>query len=238
MKITLKIVAVCFLLFSCKKSTNDLKEKPDKKAVLIEQKGAQPDKEEIAKDDVKIQFSDLTVLIKDIDGSWKDENNINDNIYETKQDTAFFYLYPGFVIENSFKIDQAVFDEIELYGQTEIKLGINTEQEIEVPFCVLEDFKSYTSKWRKLKINRNDLKFEMIDDKTNNPINFAIDELKLAVEKNCGTEWLDEIRNIESIDKLPVTFFTTRYIYKIKVKNSKTNQIIEKYIVFYTPVSC
>ncbi|MFH6994793.1 hypothetical protein [Flavobacterium sp. FlaQc-48] len=243
MKITLKILVLCFLLFSCKETTKELNKKTDKKQVLTgQQENLVSTKEEIAsnsKNDVTIKFPNLILSLKDIDMSWEDEYNKNDNIYETKQDTAFFYLNPGdWMFKKSFKIEEAAFDEIEMYGQFEIKVAIATKREIEVPVCILEDWKGYTSKWTKLKIDKKDLKFPIMDETTDQPINFTIDELKNAVEKHCGPEWLDEIRNIKAVDKLPASFFTTRFIYKIIAKNSKTNDVIEKYLVFYTPTSC
>ena len=243
-KIILKIMPVCFLLYSCKEATKEQSQKSHKSEVLIEQnKDSLAVKKEMTNnlnDDVEVKFSNLSILLKDIDMSWKDEYNINDNIYETKKDTAFFYLNPGdWMYGKSFKIEQTTFDEIELYEQIEVKIAIETKRELEVPICILEDWKGYTSKWKKNQIDKKDLKFPIDQEKTeDHPISFTLDEFKLAVEKHCGIEWLNEIRNIESLNKLPTSFFTTRYIYKIKLKNSKTNEVVEKFIVFYTPTSC
>lgn len=227
MQITFKILIICFLLFSCNQQTKHQSES------IIE--------DEIKKstNNIIIKFTDLTISINDIEMSWEDDSNVLDNIYETKKDTAFFNLFPGdFMFEKTFNIEQIDFDEIELYGQYEIKVGIESKQEIEVPFCVLENWKSYTSEWVKFKINERDLKFPIIEEKNVDPIIFTVDELKLAVERHCGANWLNEIKSIKSIDKLPTSFFITKYIYKLKARNSKTNERIEKLLVFYTPTSC
>ena len=241
MKITLKILMLCFLLFSCEKATKSInKNLNDKEVSIGQEENLASTKKEIAgnsKDDMKIKFSDLTISMKDYDLSWGDEHP-NDRIYETKQDTVFFTLDPGYMLDQPFKIQESAFDKIELYGQYEIKIGMNTHQDVEESLCVLEDWKGYTSKWSKLKIDREDMKFVYIESKTDYPINFTIEELKLAVEKHCGPEWSNEIKNVESVDKSLITFFLTKYVYKIKAKNSQTNKVIEKYIVFYTPTSC
>ncbi|WP_337968723.1 hypothetical protein [uncultured Flavobacterium sp.] len=241
MKITLKIVLLCFILFSCEKTTKTTDKTTNKKEVLTEEKeNPASTKEEINENsnyDIKIKFPDLTISMSDYDLSWGDDSP-NDRIYETKQDTVFFTLNAGFDIEKPFKIEETGFDEIELYGQFEIKIGIETKQDIEDPLCVLDDWKGYTSKWSKLKIDRTALKLVRIEEKENYPIHFTAEELKLAVEKHCGPEWSNEIKNIESVDKIPFTFFVTKYVYKIKAKNSKTNKVIERYLVFYYPRSC
>jgi hypothetical protein len=251
MKITLKIILICFLLCSCKETSNDLNQESEKSQDLKELEEAlneltedtAVDKEEITSvynDDVKIKFANLTVSLKDMNVFWWEaEGNNDDNIYETKKDTVYFDLNPGDeVFEKSFRIEQTAFDIIELYGQFEIKVALETKRELEVPVCILENWKGYTSKWKKLKIDKKDLTFGALEEKIDDPINFALDEFKLAVEKYCGPEWLNDIKHIDTVDKLPTDFFTTKYIYKIKVKNSKTNEVIEKFIVFYTPTSC
>ncbi len=241
MKITLQILIISMLLFSCQENKKELSEKPDKKEIVSKKEEDFVSAGEKVNDliaNLTIEFSDLTISMRDDDTSWRDEYNKTDNIYETKQDTAIFYLDPGYSLERSFKIEQAGFDEIELYGQFEINVGIDTERELDVPFCLIEGWKTYISEWTKFKVNKNDLQLPMIDDRKDRPIDFTIDELKTAVGKHCGAEWLDEIRNIESLDKIKTSFFTTRYIYKIRAKNSKTNEIVEKFIVFYTPTSC
>ena len=241
MKITLQILIISMLLFSCQENKKELSEKPYKKEIVSKKKEdfvSAGEKVNDAIADLTIKFSDLTIAMSDDDTSWKDEYEETDNIYETRKDTAVFYLDPGYCLERSFKIEQAEFDEIELYGQFEINVGIDTERELDVPFCLIEGWKTYTSEWTKFKVNKNDLQLPMIDDRTDRPIDFTIDELKTAVGKHCGPEWLDEIKNIKSLDKIRTSFFTTRYIYKIRAKNSKTNEIVEKIIVFYAPTSC
>jgi hypothetical protein len=246
MKNAFQIVIICFLLFSCKDTTKEVNEKPIKKEVLTKQiENIAPDNEVVVNSsnkDVKIKFSDLTILIKDIEMASNAEYSSKDTIYETKKDTAYFNLMPGteWMINKIFKIEQAEFNKIELYGQFEIKieLEIDGKGDSDDSSCILSDWKGYTSEWRELKVNQEDLKFLDLDKDKEDPISFTIDELKLAVKEHCGDEWFDGIKNIQSLDKIHTSFFTTKYIYKIKAKNSKTNQIIEKYIVFYTPTSC
>lgn len=257
MKKLIKIVALSFLLISCENTTTKTNEKADEsedvkqlKAIFEEEANRVSTKKEItnnSENEVKINFADLTMAIEYINVYWsrngygRHKTSEDGDIYKTTQDTAFFYLYPGEdIFEKSFHFKDFEFDEIEVYGQFEIKVGINSERGIEVPFCVLENWIGYTSPWIKFKVNEKDLKFPTMEEKTNDEIIFTIDELKRAVKRNCGRDWFNEIKNIESLDKLPLktSFFTTKYIYKIKARNSKTKQTIEKFIVFYLPSSC
>lgn len=244
MKTILKLALICFLLCSCKETPKKLGQKLEKNEALKELKEAAiVDKREITADskyDVKIKFADLTISLKDMNVFWwEDDGDYHDNMYQTEKDTVYLDLNPGDeAFEKSFRIEQTAFDIIELYGQFEIKAALETKRELEVPVCILEDWKGYTSKWKKLKIDQKDLKFGIIDEKADYSIIFSLDEFKLAAEEHCGPEWLNDIKHIDAVDKLPVEFFTTKYIYKIRAKNSKTTKVIEKFIVFNTPTSC
>ncbi|WP_374175111.1 hypothetical protein [Flavobacterium tructae] len=244
MKIIFKIALICFLLFSCKERKKELNERLNKKEILVEQEeDLITAKKENINNNMKVKFSDLTILVKDlikeVEMDWRNESDQDDYTYRAEKDTVYFNLIPGdWMFDKTFKIEQTEFEEIELYGQIEVKIGIETEREIEVPLCVIDNWKSYRSEWRKLKINQEDLKFIYFDESADPPIKFTIDELKIAVEKNCGAEWFDDIKNIKSLEKIDTSFFTTKYIYKIRAKNSKTNQIVEKYFIFNTPTSC
>ncbi|MFB9079045.1 hypothetical protein ACFFLS_09895 [Flavobacterium procerum] len=247
MKITFKIVLLSFLFFSCKETPEKRNQKTTKKAE-IQQKQDLADNNPESQDsdrDFRIKFPDLTLFLKDIDMSCREEYNEIAKSYEATQDTIFFDLFAGdWMNDKSFKIEQPQVGEIEFYGKYEMRIGINTEREIEVPFCVLEDWKKYTSEWVKIDVDQDDLRFPITDILENhskmpkNPIPYTLDELKAAVNKHCGADWYDEIKNVQTIDKVPVDFFEYRYIYKIKTKNIKTNKVIEKYLVFYTPTSC
>lgn len=97
---------LCFLLFSCEKTTKAINKNSKNKEVSIEQEeNLASTKKEIAgnsKDDMKIKFSDLTISMKDYDLSWGDEHP-NDRIYETKQDTVFLPLIQVICLTNHLK---------------------------------------------------------------------------------------------------------------------------------------
>ena len=243
-KITFQLVLVCLLLCSCKETPKKSGQKLDKNAALIEwkQDSVEGNGEALdtSNDGVKIKFGNLVVSLKGIQLFWWENGDWNyDGIYETKKDTAYFDLNPGEdIFEKSFGIEQGAFDILEFYGQFEVKVSLETEREMEVPVCILEGWKGYTSKWEKLKIDKKDLKFGTLNEKRDYSIPFTLDEFKGAVEKHCGSEWLNDIKKINTPDKLPFDYFTTKYIYKIKVRNSETKEVMEKFIVFYTPTSC
>lgn len=246
MKIIIKTAILCFLLFSCKETTKEESKTSTKIKVPVpveQKKDSVSAKQEIPnylKNKFKIKFPGLTISILGIDMNFRDEYNPDHDLYQrTKKDTAYFDMYPGeWFYEKSFVIAEPEFDEIELYGQFEIKVAIATDRDIEVPVCIMEDWKGYTSKWTQYKVSKKDLKFPIIQENIEKPIDFNIDELKLAVAKNCEPEWASEIRNIQSLNKLRTSFFITKYVFKIKARDSKTDKVIEKFIVFYTPTSC
>lgn len=242
-----KILSLIFLLSSCISDGNNVEklDKNNKERSDIENPKNETQLYRATSIDFenngiqKIQFSDLTILLEKIDMGW--ENNLmgNDSIYLTDKDTAYFYLFPGeWFDDKKFQIEQSEFDKIELYEKRTYKMAMNSNRSIEVPFCVINNWKIFESEWSLIQLDKDELKFRSNEEGTNAVINFTVEEFKAAVKEHCGIEWYNEIKGIKSIDKLPSELFISRYIFKIVARKSKTGDLIKKYIVFKTPTSC
>jgi hypothetical protein len=248
MKNSVKILSLILLLSSCISDGKNV-EKPDKNSDEHVVDTVKP-KNQIQlyrstsdyvenNETQKIQYSDLTISLEKIDMGW--ENNLmgNDSIYLTDKDTAYFHLFPGdWFYDKKFKIEQSEFDQIELYEKISYKMAMNSNRSIEVPFCVIYNWKTFESEWSRIQLDNDELKFRSNREGTNAVINFTVEEFKAAVKEHCGIEWYNEIKGIKSMDKLPSDLFISAYIFKIVARNSKTGDLIEKFIVFETPTSC
>lgn len=189
----------------------------------------------------KIQYSDLTILLEKIDMGWESMSpRGDDSVYVTDKDTAYFDLFPGdWFYDKKFKIEQSDFDKIELYEKIIYRMAMKSKLTTEdVPFCVIYNWKTFESEWSQIQFKNDELKFRSNEEKINPVISFTVEEFKAAVKENCGIEWYNEIKSIKTRNQLPSELFTTTYIFKIVARNSKTGDIIEKFIVFETPTSC
>lgn len=188
----------------------------------------------------QIHFNGITILVEEIEMGWDDMYGTNnDSIYTTISDTAYFDLWPGeWFFDKTFKIEQTEFDKIELYENVTYNMAINSNLPVDVPFCVLYDWKTYESGWNKIQLKQDDLKFLTKENELHVKIDFTLEEFKSAVKENCGIEWYNEIKDIKTVDKLRSEIFTSRYTFKIVAKNSRTGRVVKKFIVFNTPTSC
>lgn len=248
MKNYLKILSLILLLSSCTSDGNKT-ENPDtnnsEHVDTVMPKGNielyRSISDEVEKNGTqKIQYPDLTILLDKIDMGWDDMHTKgNDSIYITDKDTAYFKLFPGdWFYDKEFKIEQSGFDKIELYEKITYRMAMNSKRLIEVPFCVIYNWKTFESEWTQIKLDNEELKFRSNKEQINAVIDFTVEEFKAAVKEHCGIEWYNEIKNINSTDKLPSELFITTYTFKIVAGNSKTGEVIEKFIVFKTPTSC
>lgn len=184
---------------------------------------------------VDINFPGLTVSVQDIDmGSYDDMNNDS-----TIGKTAYFDLYPGdWMFDKNFKIKNEKWDLVRLYVRTEVHIGIDSKQIMEVPFCVLNSWKNHVNKWQRVELKKGKYNFGSGDVIDNAVINYTIDELKEAIEVDCDERWVEEFKNTKSLEDISNYLFTSSYTYKFVVRNSKTGEKLERFIVFYTPTHC
>lgn len=252
MKKTIKILTLILLLSSCVSDRKEVEEKIDDTSreqeeleKLLEefdrvQLFRSVSKSTASNGTQKIQFSDLTILVDEIEMGWDSMYRTgNDSVCKVDTDTAYFYLFPGdWFFDKKFTIQESGFDEIELYEKISYNMTMTSNRGIEVPLSVLNNWKTFESEWSRIQLDNNELKFMSNEDNVHPVINFTLEEYKAAVKEYLGIEWYNEIKNIKSKDKLPTYIFATFYTFKIVARNSKTGKVITKFIVFESPTSC
>ena len=191
----------------------------------------------------RVQFADVTILVEKMDMGWHEMYlTDNDSIYSTTSDTAYFDLWPGdWFYDKAFKVEQSEFDQIELYEQITYNMAISSNGSIvrgDVLFCVIYDWRTFESPWSKIKLDYGDLRFKSNENNTHAAIDFTLEEFKDAVNEHCGEDWYREIKNIQSKNKLRSELFASQFTFKLVLQNSKTNRVVEKFIVFNPPTSC
>lgn len=189
---------------------------------------------------IKIQFKGLTMAIEEIEVDWDDKYSAgNDSIYKPKTDTAHIYLFPGEEVDDlKFKILSSEYDKIEVFEKTIYHVTMNSMRDREVPMYVMSNWKSFESKWSRVKIDQKNPMFKTNERNIKPEINFTNEEFLNAVKKYCGIDWFDEIKTITSVEEMPSDIFLSYHLFKVIVRNSETGKAKEKFIAFYTATSC
>lgn len=249
MKKIISILISAFSFFSCKTDTAEVQKTPKKvKEVIVEEPRM---KRFLAVNDnytdqpsepkwIKIIYADVTIAIEAMEMGWNSMfRTKNDSLYKADSDTAYFDLWPGdWFFDKLFKIENPEYDEIELYEKNISHFALNSNRIIEVPFCVLSNWKRFETNWARIQFTDNEYKFNSSKDETEIDIDFDITEFKAAIKDNCDEKWFEEFKNVQTKKGLKSEIFTSQYIFKIVMRNSKTGKSIKKFIVFNTPTSC
>ena len=191
---------------------------------------------------IKVKFKDVTIAIAEFELYWPDKYSFgsrNDSVYKPKSDTAYLDLLPGVSVDQlRFKIESTEYDEIELFEKIVYHVSMDSQREMEVPVCIMSNWKKFESKWNPIKVDPTSPMFNTKQAKVKPTINFTKDEFFEAVNEYCGEDWLNEIKSISTVDKLPSDLFLSHHLFKILLRNSKTGKTKEKFVLFYTPTSC
>ncbi|MFT5780370.1 MAG: hypothetical protein ACI837_003332 [Crocinitomicaceae bacterium] len=239
---TIAIIVTFTLFYSCKEDS--WKPPMNDKFITINQPAIPTESTDLVtdqEDDAKwtdIEFSDVTVSLKEVDLQWYDTK---DNGYLIDGDTAVLYLMPGdWIYSKIFKIQIEGYDEVDVYEMFENHMSITTQREMEVPMCVLKTWKSYRSVWSKLTVVEPNLLFESNDGQLHDEgrFPFSLEEFKEMVGVHCGPEWQQEIMSKRRLKDIDCQLFTTSFSYKVFARNSKTGKSIERILVFNSPTSC
>lgn len=249
MKKIILILIGAISFFSCKTETPEVEETPEKvKEVIIEEPLAKRflavDNEDTDQPSetkwIKIRYADVIIAIEAMDMGWDSMfRTKNDSLYKTDSDTAYFDLWPGdWFFDKLFKIENPEYDKIELYEKNISHFALNSNRIIEVPFCVLSNWKEFETDWARIQFTDNEYKFNSSEDETEIDTEFDINEFKVAIKDNCDDKWFEEFKNVQTKKGLRSEIFTSQYIFRIIMRNSKTGKSIKKFIVFNTPTSC
>jgi hypothetical protein len=239
---------VAILLFSsCKSGETD---KLQANSEVMDEKASELSKDTLSNPDevigsekgdwIRIKYANLTVSMEDVELGWEEMFlSDNDSLYTTKSDTAYLNLFPGdWFYDKKFKIEQKEYDDIKLYEKIEYHVSVSSNRAIEVPFCVMSDWRNFESDWSQIKLTKDQFRFASNEDKTDPIIDFTKDELLLAVKAHCGKEWYEELKSLGAKKRQLSDVFASSYTFKIVARNSKTNKTVVKYIVFFAPTSC
>ena len=249
-----KLLPLLFIILFFNSCTETIQEKKDSKEEeyseieqVTESEDSISEEESIdatndASDDkwIKIKYKDITVAIEDFDIYWPERYSTgNDREYKPKTDTAYIDLFPGVSVDDlRFRIENSEYDEIELFEKIVYHVSMNSKRDMEVPVCIMTDWKKFESKWNRIKIDPTNQKFNTNEANVKPIISYTKDEYLTAVKEHCGNDWWNEVKTISSVEKLPSDIFLSYHLFKLVLRNSKTGQSREKFIVFYTPTSC
>ncbi len=156
---------------------------------------------------------------------------------KTQGDTVSVYVELGETIEK--QIITIISDSL-----TDIKIEQRFETSVTImhegPHCDLTDWKHHYSVWKEIrKIDTCKFIADEYDEKMTEkfPV-IEIEALKEAVRKQCGDDWAEHIKNIQSPTEYPSGVSISRHFLRITGRNKHTGQLITKLIVLETPMGC
>lgn len=180
---------------------------------------------------IEIKFQDFSLKMElEV---W-DENETLKNI---QKDTAKVYLELGETpAGRKIKIIPSKFKKIEIFQRHENSITIMNEG----PHCDLTEWRHYYSEWEQLDfdLNENTFVLDSYDsDDWEKFIDVDINELKKAVEKECGETWAEHIKAIKNTNDYPSGVSMSRIFLKI-ILTGDDDTVTEKTIEFEIPMGC
>ena len=180
---------------------------------------------------IEIKFQDFSLQMElEV---W-DENG---ELKKVQNDTAKVYVELGETPQGKkIKIKQSKFKKVEVFQRYENSVTIMNEG----PHCDLTEWKHYYSDWKKLNFDFTENIFvsnsyEYKDSEKF--IDIDINELKKAVEKDCGGYWPEHIKDIKNVNEYPSGVSMSRIFLKILLTD-ENDSVIEKTIEFEIPMGC
>ena len=242
----IKLINLLLILFllSCSGSTENTEQK------IISADTTHYDNEKIIEDNsnqefevpegwIEVEIGEITFLIEEIEMVWGPTSTWDDRMVEF-QDTARFDLLAGsnWMNDKQIKIKGDEFEITEMYVQEVTTIGVDSERVIEVPFCALSRWKKSRSNWIQIQAVNNEFRFKEPDNFDTQPFNVELDELKGAIKNSCGNEWFEEFKDVDSLNQIEYYEFTSQYNYKIVLEDKNSERLVERVIIFSTPISC
>lgn len=180
---------------------------------------------------IEIKFKDFSLQME-LD-AW-DKNGDLEKIHDH---TAKVYLEIGETVEGKkVKINQSKYRKIEVFQRHENSITIMNEG----PHCDMTEWKHYYSEWNKLDYNMQENTF-VSDSYTQKDrerfIDVDINAFKKAAEKECGVQWAEHIKNVNSVGEYPSGVSISRIYYKILLTDDD-GIVTEKIISFEIPMGC
>lgn len=180
---------------------------------------------------IEIEFQDFSLQME---LEFWDENK---NLKNVQNDTVKVYLELGETPEGGkIKIKQSKFKKIEIFQRHENSITIMDEGK----HCDLTQWKNYYSDWKKLDFDLTENIFVSDSyerDDWERFIDIDINELKKAVEKECGGYWSEHIKDIKTVNEYPSGVSMSRIFLKLLLTD-KNDSVVEKTIEFEIPMGC
>ncbi|MFT6503711.1 MAG: Na+-transporting methylmalonyl-CoA/oxaloacetate decarboxylase gamma subunit [Crocinitomicaceae bacterium] len=188
------------------------------------------------REDITVKFNDHTLSFEYIEL----QNFMPDGHLEAEGNTAKFELMPGadwmegktFQMTDGWEVQQ-------IWTRTETHVSFNSKRAIEVPFCVLDAWKHIQTDWELIEFEKGKPKLNIYYQSEEFPdIEYTVKEFKEAVLSDCGEDWFNEIKDIESIKSIKPSYFLSNYQYKIVIVNPESGVKKELFFIFNTPTTC
>jgi hypothetical protein len=161
----------------------------------------------------------------------------NGELKKVQNDTAKVYVELGETPQGKkIKIKQSKFKKIEIFQRYENSVTIMNEG----PHCDLKEWKHFYSDWKKLNFDFTENIFVSDSYEYKDSEKFIaidINELKKAVEKECGGYWPEHIKDIKNVNEYPSGVSMSRIFLKILLTD-ENDSVIEKTIEFEIPMGC
>ncbi|HEU5290010.1 MAG TPA: hypothetical protein VFU05_05150 [Cyclobacteriaceae bacterium] len=182
-------------------------------------------------DNSTINFDGLTIDIKSL-------GPLNSaDLVQTFKDKAKFIADIGSTLDSATIIVATdYYKDIQVFQSVETSLSISNEG----PHCDLTEWKHYQSEWKQLEQTKPNT-FQAIKYDESIARQFpqvSIKDVIEAVRKECGDEWAPLIKDIKTVYEGPCDVSISRYFLKLKAKDKKTGQRIEKIIEINIPMGC
>jgi len=181
---------------------------------------------------IKVKFDILTLEIELL-AQWNhDESN------EIRKDTAYVLIEIGESPENKkIRILESQYEKVEILQQ--YKNGITVLNDMS--YCELTKWKHYYSEWKKLPYSPKTKTFishTYNHDDWNRFMEVDLDELRAAVQKECGNYWFEIAKDIKRINDDEHCMIGIRQIFFKILLTDNNHNVSERIICFDIPIGC
>ena len=180
---------------------------------------------------LQIRFGEFTIEIDSLE-IWDEQGKLK----EQQKDTAIIQLELGATIEGQkLKVRSIKNGKIRIYQRFENSVTVMNEG----PHCDLTEWKHYNSEWKELKIENGQFLTDSYTEKDwGKFIKVDMNELREAVNEQCGDVWVKHLKNVKSPTEYPCGVSTSRIFLKIVFSENETKKLIERIISFQIPMGC
>lgn len=237
MRILTTISVLLVVLSACKRSMEQKSAKPEGEKPKVEEV---PESKVILGDTLlRLQFKECSFLVDHIDMGWdRNFRAKNDSVCTVSGDTMEFNLYAGeWFYDREIRVEQEGFKIRKMSYCILDQVGVDSKRMIEVPFYVLDDWKSKRSAWITIAPKRGHYYFSPKNEPETS-FSYTLEEFKEAVRNSWDEELALEMDTLTSLEYVSDYPFTTEYLFRIELEEQQTGKRIVKFLRFFTPTTC